>query len=67
MLTCGDPATQRALMVYWQQGGEHPIATMGEDDIHALDRDIAQAVVLAATCDPAAQVRQKPADGASRP
>jgi hypothetical protein len=64
LLALGDPTTQRTLMAHWRNGGDHPIAAMAEDDVRNLDRDIAQAIVLAATCDPMVQDRQRPADSA---
>lgn len=55
----GDEPTQRALLEYWERGGPHPVTNMTEEDVRALDRAIARAIVLAATCDPAARVRRK--------
>lgn len=55
----GDESTQRALATYWLRGGTHPITSMAEEDVRALDRGIAQAIVLSATCNPAVRVRQR--------
>ena len=55
----GDESTRKALGTYWRQGGDHPVTTMVDEDVRALDRSIAQAIVLAATCDPSVSVRAK--------
>jgi hypothetical protein len=55
----GDESTKEALARHWRYGGSHPVTDMEEEDVRALDRSIAQAIVLAATCDPAAKVREK--------
>ena len=59
LLALGDEATRDALCAYWQRGGEHPVTSMSAEDVQALDRGIAQAIVLSATCDPTVQVRQR--------
>ncbi len=58
LLALGDTSTRNILTAYWQRGGEHPLAALRDEDVRLLDRRIAQAIVLAATCDPAVQVRQ---------
>jgi hypothetical protein len=57
----GDESTQQTLAEYWKHGGTHPVTAMDAEDVRALDHSIAQAIVLAATCDPSARVREKPA------
>jgi len=59
LLALGDEATRETLAAYWERGGEHPITTMDTEDVRALDRSIAGAIVVAATCDPGVRVRQK--------